>query len=452
MSDQGMQTGMTQRMAAGAAMQLGVRVLQANSMELNTLVRRELEKNPVLELEQPEEFAQLPEPGTETSDDPSGWNDDGGNVDHSKRDYFFDSLTETPTLSAFLHRQALVSGAEKETGRALSILIDSLDHRGFFDEAPEMIATRETISPSVLTEALSILHDMEPPGVGARDLQDSLLIQLRQSGEGASLAARLIECCWEHIVRHRYDEAARSLGATTDEVARALERITKLDPHPGEAFSRVINPAVSPDIVVERGEDGRFQVSLTNEYIPKLRLNDYYKDALSRQYDDAELRGYLKKAFREGRELIDAIAQRQHTILRVATMIVERQHDYFDKGPSYLKPLSMTSLADEMGVHVSTISRAVAGKYLLCSWGLKELRIFFSSGISTGTDEGDDVSAASVRELIRELIVAEDRRKPLSDAAIAHALEGRGLSIARRTVAKYRDMMKILPASQRRGL
>lgn len=451
MSDAGMNTGMTQRMAAGAAMQLGVRVLQANSMELNTLVRSELEKNPVLELESPEEFTPLPDSGTDASGDSADWSDAAG-ADSSKRDYWFNSLQEQPTLAAFLHEQAHLSGAGKETGRALSLLIDSLDPRGFFDEAPEDIAAREAIDPSTLQRALSILQDMEPSGAGARNLQDCLLIQLRQSGEEESIAARLIACCWEDVVQHRYDQAARTLGITTDAVSLALKRIAKLNPSPGDGFSASSNPVVSPDILVEQEQDGSYQVSLTNEYIPKLRLSDYYKDALSEHHDNAELRGYLKKAFREGRELIDAIAQRQGTILKVAILIVERQREYFDKGPSCLKPLSMVSLADALGVHASTISRAVAGKYLLCRWGLKELRSFFSSGMAAAGDDAEDISAASIREVIRGIIQDEDKRKPLSDAAIAKALEGRGLSVARRTVAKYREQMKILPASQRRGL
>lgn len=461
MNDAGMQAGMSQRMAATASMQLGVQVLQANSMELGRIIQQALEKNPVLELEGPENYIELTEPAPEAVDHDQRQDDweanlrqEYGNPDAvSRRDFFFNSLTEEKTLAAFLHEQAQESTLPPKTVRALSILIDSLDLRGFFEEPPEDIAERLGIRPPDLRKALDILQDMEPYGVGARNLQDSLIIQLRHAGESSSIAARLVENCWEDIVKHRYEAAAKYLGVTVEDVSIAMERIAKLNPDPGDRFSHGVNPILTPDLVVEKDDGGNWEVHLTSEYVPRLKLSDYYKDALSEHYDDADLRVYLKKAFKDGRDLINAVSQRQETILMVAKAIVNRQQAYFDNGPKHLKPLNMATLADELGMHVSTISRAVAGKYLLSKWGYKELRSFFTSSIAVeGQEQDADMSSAAVHELIREIIDNENKGKPLSDAAIARQLEGRGLNIARRTVAKYREQMKILPASLRRTI
>lgn len=447
MNDVNMHAGMNQRMAASASMQLGARILQAGSMELEHIVSQALEKNPVLEQETPEEEPRLDAGLPEMEGEGEAVYDPALSA---KRDFFFNSITEKKTLAAFLHEQAETASLSGEKKKALSILIDSLDSRGFFEEDVFDIAARHGITRESAEWAWHFLREMEPSGVGAMDLRDSLLIQLEHLQESSSLAARLVRDYWEDIVRHRYGKMEKETGLSEDDISEAISRIGRLNPDPGSIFSDVSTIIAPPDIIVEKDEQGNFDVRLTGEHIPRLKLSDFYKDTLSEHYEDAELREYLKKAFKEGRELIHAISQRQETILRVAKAIAVKQIDYFNCGIKFLKPINMESLASDLNLHVSTVSRAVSGKTLLCRWGVRELKSFFTTGISSTEEGHEDLSASAVGQHIREIIDSEDKRKPLSDAAITKALEGRGIKIARRTVAKYREQLKILPASIRR--
>ena len=465
MSEVSLQHGMTRQMVAGQTMQTGMRILQASSMELKQLLRQALETNPMLEEipdASPEALEDGPEDGGLNERD-DGWNEFTAQGRPSadaaaRRDFMYESVVAPESLKTHLTDQAAHSALSGRARDALFLLIDALDDRGILTESPEEMEERECFSMRDMAEALAVLRGMDPPGVGAVDLRDSLMIQLEQRGLKRSLAFRLVKRCWQELARHRYEEAARLLEVEPEAVAEALEVIRCLTPNPGCAYAPGGNPHLLPDVVVEETPSGELETELTSEYLPRLSMNEQYMEMMAEGSGSRELRQYLRKAFREGQELLRALDMRQETVLRLARAIVRRQESFFREGPSRLKAMGMEEVAEELGVHVSTVSRASRDKYLLCRWGMKELRSFFSAGVPARGDAvpeeagGDMVASGAVQELMRMLIAGEDSSKPLSDARLAAALQEKGVSIARRTVAKYREQMKILPAALRKGV
>lgn len=437
MSNAGMQQGMKQSMVATAAMQQFMRTLQATNMELRTQVTQALAANPALEelppQEQEEDISEFTTPDTAAT---------------RRHDYLLDSLTEAPSLMAHLEEQIHRSALPAKVESAALLLVQNLDDHGYFSESPTDIAARHGWSKSQLSKALQAVQDLDPAGVGATDLRESLILQLRREGEDASLAMQLLETRWNDLIQHRYSEAAQALGVSEPAVAGAARRIAQLNPDPGSAFQRDTNTAITPDLVVTLNEEGELEIALTDANIPRLALSAEYREMMAEQADKPEVRRYLSRCFSEGRELIKAIADRQKTILQVASEIVQRQRAFFQHGPAAMAPLRMDQVAEATGLHVSTISRAVNGKYLQCSRGVFELRHFFTAALPAGNTGSISPEAAQAR--IRELIAAEDPRHPLSDAALEQKLAREGITIARRTIAKYRDLLRILPASQRR--
>ncbi len=428
MSNAGMQQGMKQSMVATAAMQQFMRALQATNMELRTLATQAMAANPALE--------ELP-PAEET--------EDPGTSDYAavqRHDYLLDSLSEAPSLTAHLEEQVRRSALPAKVEEAALELVQHLDEHGYFTESPEDIAALHSWSKNTLAKALQAVQDLDPAGVGAADLRESLVLQLRREGEEHSLAMQLLQKHWQQLVQHRYAEAARELGESELAVAGAARRIAQLNPDPGSAFSRENTSVITPDIIVTRKGD-ELVVSLTDANIPRLGISAEYREMMAEQADKPEVRRYLSRCFSEGRELIKAIAQRQQTILQVAQAIVQHQRAFFLQGTSALIPLKMEHIADATGLHVSTISRAVNGKFLKCSFGVFELRHFFTTAL-------DGISPEAVQARLRAMIADEDPRHPLSDARLEQLLAAEGITIARRTIAKYRDALHILPASQRR--
>ncbi len=428
-----LEQGMRQSMVVGASMQLFLRALQASQTELAQMATHALNSNPALE-ELPPPLAQEDEDDRPTPD-----------FEAAKRhDALVEALPQQTTLSGYLEEQVLQSGLPRVVERDAIALIARMDTHGFFVEDPETLG----IPPVRLREALRVVQDLEPAGVGARDLRESLLLQLRRRGEEKSLSYRLVNECWEDLTRHRFPQAARTLGVNENTLNAAVHRISRLNPDPGSSFSAVEQPIGAPDVVVLR-HGTELTVRLTGEMVPHLTLSAQYREMLAEQGDQAELRRYLSQCFREGRELIRAIEKRQETILAIARAIVKRQRDFFLRGPSCLHPLRMDEVAEVTQMHTSTVSRAVNGKYLRCEYGVYELRSFFTGGVPTTSGE-QQTSGASVKAQIRALIEAEDASAPLSDAALEKLLTQRGLKIARRTIAKYRDQLRILPATLRK--
>ncbi len=436
MHNAGLEQGMRQGMVATASVQLFMRALQATNMELAQMAAQALAANPALE--------ELP---------PAHGREEGGgalpDAEATRRHAaFIDALPEEESLADHLAAQLRQAGLPETEKRAALALIPYLDPRGMFEPAFELaeFARQEDIPPVLARRALRRLQELDPPGVGAQGLRESLLLQLTRLGEANTLAAVLLRGHWDALVRHRYADAARELGLTEAEVTAAARRIARLDPDPGSRFAAVERNVIVPDLVVEPVGEG-FVPALTGELVPRLALSADYREMMAEKADNAELRQYLSRCFREGRAFIRAIDERQKTLLAVAQAIVARQQEFFRRGPQSLLPMRMEDIAAELGLHVSTISRAVRGKYLRCRFGVFELRRFFSAALPA--EEGAP-TASGVQARLRELIAAEDPARPLSDARLEQLLAAEGIAVARRTIAKYREQLKILPASLRR--
>jgi RNA polymerase sigma-54 factor len=253
----------------------------------------------------------------------------------------------------------------------------------------------------------------------------------------------------EDLARKRYPQIARALGTSIERITEAASRIGRLSPNPGGDFDPTGNPYILPDVIIELDDDGNWSARLTGEHLPNLRINDFYKDMIGRNGTDSKARQFLRDQIREGRSLIRSISLRQETILAIAHQLIKHQPQFFTKGPRFLRPLTMNDIADELNLHATTVSRAVAGKYVLTPHGLMEMRAFFATGYQTSS--GEEVSNAGVREAIQQLVAQENPAKPLSDDSLAKQLAAQGIKVARRTVAKYREQLNILPSHLRKS-
>lgn len=299
-----------------------------------------------------------------------------------------------------------------------------------------------------VTAMLAVVQRLEPAGVGARDLRECLLLQLRDAGQEDSLAARLVRDHFDELVAHRWGEIARQLGVTPTEVQSAADAVAKLNPKPGRAVAGGPDNYVVPDLIVEKVA-GEYLVFTNDGNLPRLRLSRAYLDlARNRKSLDAEHKEFIANKLNAAQWLIQAIEQRRQTMLKVMHFIVNRQRDFLDKGIQFLKPLTLREVSDAIGMHESTVSRVTNEKHAQTPRGVLPLKFFFSSGLSTV--DGDDVSARGIKATIEKLVKDEDTRNPLTDQAIGEALERQGVQIARRTVAKYRDQLGILSARMRK--
>jgi len=297
-------------------------------------------------------------------------------------------------------------------------------------------------------EMLAIIQKLEPAGIGARDLRECLLLQLREATADAALARTMVEDHFSELIAHRWVEIAKRTGTTPADVQLAADQIAKLNPKPGFTMSGSSDSYVVPDVVVQK-VDGQYLVSLNDTNVPRLRLSRSYQDlARDRKKFTTEQREFIASKLNSAQWLVQAIEQRRHTMLKVMHFIVERQRDFFEKGVQYLKPLTLREVADVIGMHESTVSRVTSDKYAQTPRGVLPLKYFFSSGIATSG--GEDVSARGIKDKIEKLVQEEDPKDPLTDQAIVEILEQEGIRIARRTVAKYRDQLGVLSARMRK--
>lgn len=465
MSEASLYQSLSQQQSIAPQMRKSLEILQANTLELGQIVQQALETNPTLEATNDmvslDSLAQEPSedaPGRRVSDTADDWrersiHESRSNTwsadDEARRDHLYNSIVAPQTLQQHLLGQLDISPAAPAVREAVRILIGNLDERGFLDLPPRDLAIRFGIGSEDLKDALDLLQSFDPSGVGAENLKESLLIQLRHAGEDNSIEYRIIANHLEDFARKRYPQIARKLSTTQQRVANAAERIRRLNPNPGGDFDPTANPHIMPDVVIERGDDGEWTSRLTNEHLPDLKISDHYKDLLGHRHTDTNARQWLRDRIRDGRALIHALSLRQSTIAELTNEIIKRQGDFLRHGPKALRPMTMFEIADAMGVHATTISRAVAGKSVLTPHGLMELRSFFATGYQN--TDGSEVSNAAVREAIQEFISREPPRKPLSDDALTKLLAQRGIKVARRTVAKYREQLGILPTHLRKA-
>jgi len=367
--------------------------------------------------------------------------------DAEKRQHFFDSLVTETSLQEHLMQQADLADMPPKVLEAMRYLVGSLDDRGFLTQSAPDIALQTNLPLDVVQQAIKLLKNFEPAGIGCQNIAESLIQQLIAKGRSDSLAARILRDHFALLSRRRIPEIARKLGSHMDDVQVAIEEIGTLDPAPGRRFADDNNRVVVPDVTVEKdGEE--WKIILNNDYIPRLRISNTYRELIAKGTLSKQEREYLRERMRSGKFLINSIEQRQQTIERITREIIKVQTDFFEKGVSKLRPLTMTQIADVVGVHETTVSRAIANKYIHTPHGVFDFKYFFTPGYQA--DNGASVSNTSVKDMINDLIAGEDRSHPLSDQEIVGKLQEKGINIARRTVAKYREELGLLPSNLRR--
>ncbi len=446
-------------------LQQSLQILQVPMLELRALIQAELAVNPVIEEERTEpsledkqreldefqqEFDHLAKLDEEWRDfmSQSSAYSSRSQEDEERRQFFFDSIVGQETLQAHLLDQLQTSEVGLENRKIAELIIGNIDDLGFLQASVEEMAQNTGLAVESIRSVLDVVQSFHPVGVGARDLRDCLLIQLRRLGKEGSMEYRIVASHLEDLGKRRFPEIARKLGTTVEQIQRCANFIASLDPKPGQIFTPNPNNYVLPDVAIEKA-GGDWQVTLNGDQIPHLRISNTYKDLMARDGNPMDVRDYIRDKIRSGKFLIKSIHQRQQTISNIAHEILTRQLDFFEQGPTALRPLTMVQIADAVGVHETTVSRAISGKYIATPWGVFEMKYFFTPGYKTS--DGEAMSNTSVKNAIGELVRGEDTRNPLSDKEIVDILTDRGIPIARRTVAKYRSELGILPSNMRKS-
>ena len=465
----------TQKLIMTPRLQQALKLLQVPTLELQQILKQEVLQNPLLEevdevteQEDIDKEASADEQNNEESDDPAeedpiDWSEylQDGSLDRTyvpPSESSVEFLEKVPatrtTLAESLLEQLHFLNLPAEHMKIAEFLVGSIDERGWLVTPVEEIAQALDRPLIEIENVLRLVQALEPAGVGARDLRECLLIQLDARGERDSLAWQMIHDHYDHLVNRRFPEIARLLKVSVLEVQEAADGIATLHPRPGTLVSAEDPKYVVPDLIVERVDD-EYVVMLNDRNVPRLRISSAYGDVIAANKrkpgaTDAEkqTREYLQGTLASAKWLNQTIEQRRRTMIKVMNCIVREQREFFDKGIAFLRPLTLAAVARQIDMHESTVSRVCSGKYVQTPRGVFELKFFFSSGLAT--DDGEDVSARTAKNIIKGLIDEEDKIDPLSDQRIAELLHEKGLQIARRTVAKYREQMQILPARLRR--
>lgn len=499
---------LSQRMALSQVLapqlQQSLALLQAPTLELRALVEQELEQNPMLEEvmeadtdmkesrlkdDEGSNSADPCEPPEDTKVDPTSeadssepvdnfqeeferlvqldqeWRDHFSQVnlpnrnsaeDEEKREFMLNSIVATTSLQEHLMDQLRMSDCPKDLLPIAELVIGNIDDRGYLPERKEDHSGRDVVDDLAfatgipresISEALKLVQSFEPPGVGARNLRECLMLQLERDGRQHTNEYLIISEYMEALSKRRIPEIARGLGVNNEEAQNAVNRIALLEPHPGRAFLPDNHQYIVPEVFVQRvGDD--YIVSTNNEQVPHLRISNAYKDLMAQPESSSEVREYIREKIRAGKFLIKSLHQRQQTILNIANEIVTRQREFLEKGVAHLKPMTMVQVAEAVGVHETTVSRAVSGKYIETPQGVFEMKYFFTSGIMTA--DGVGMSNTSVKDMIDDLVKTEPGNAPFSDDQIVKLLKEKNVVIARRTVAKYRAELNILPSNLRR--
>jgi RNA polymerase sigma-54 factor len=451
-----------------------LKLLQVNTLQLEQLLKTELEMNPVLEEAEEEETDQEePDKDEETKDelaekeedkelevneDDVNWEeyleegfDLGGRVSEEtdpNKEHWEPQPVQQVSFDEHLSAQLNDKNIEEKQKLLVTFLISSLEPDGYLRLSPKDIADYLGITEVEVEEALKVIWTMDPAGLGARSLQECLKLQLARKHRENSLAMRIITEAWELFEKLKLPEIARQMGVDVHEVQLAADEIKTLHPRPGSLVTGENPSTIVPDLIVEKVE-GQFVVYLNDRSVPMIHINRSYLQLIKRGGPaKKEVKNYIREKLNGASWLIRSIEQRRTTMLKVMSAIVERQMDFFEKGPPNLNPLKLQDIATMVGMHISTVSRVTSNKYVQTPHGIFELKYFFTE--SMGQDlEGGDVSAEKIRNRIRELIESENTKKTLSDQKLSDILSREGFTVARRTVAKYREQQKLLPARMR---
>lgn len=454
-------------------MQQALRYLQAPVTELAAMIELEMENNPILE------YSQELQEGIEEvkSDDVErevDFDDDDFSVfedmdedydDHfsqdeafskernrdleGKRAFAINSLEYQESLFQHLMHEAEETFETKQELQAAEAIIGNINAHGYLETPLEEIQTTTGFSMNFLEKVLQEIQQFDPPGVGARSIQEALLIQLRRRNCENSLAYELIESHYDDILHNRLPKIQKDLSVTYEELEEAIHKdISHLDIHPGMEYSLPRNPGIVPDVLISDEEEGKLSIAINREGVPNVCINIQYLKMFAEQKTDKEVSHYIKKKMQSAKWLMKNIVQRNDTLYRIMDYILEKQKDYFTSPQGQLVPMTMKEIAEHMDVHDSTVVRAVSEKYASTPRGVIAIRDFFS--VSYETDEGKTLSSKSVQKTLQKMIDREDKRKPLSDQKLSKLLEKQGIHCARRTVAKYRYELNIGNTQQRR--
>jgi RNA polymerase sigma-54 factor len=473
---------LVQQLVITPQLQQAIRLLQLTRLELVDMISQEMKENPLLEEEEEErELAEGEPPVTEqeereTSAEPEHTSEVKGNgegadefdwenylensnltpfqrqssPDGDEIPSFENFLTKRTTLTDHLHWQLQLSHFTEEEHEVGTWIIGNLDEDGYLKISLEDVCSETNLPMEMVERVLRKIQQFDPAGVAARDLKECLLAQLEQMSPRDSLAEKIVSEHLSLLKNRNYPAIAKRIGVSLDRVNRAASLISKLDPKPGKAFGGEVIQGIIPDVYVYKLE-GDYVISLNDDGVPRLKINSLYRNILngSRLGMEGD-RKYIQEKLRSALWLIRSIHQRQRTIYKVTKSIVKFQREFLDKGIQSLKPLVLRDVAEDIQMHESTISRVTHNKYVHTPQGIYELKYFFNAGITS--TQGETMASESVKSLVREIIAKEDPKKPYSDEKLVQILQRMHIHIARRTVSKYREMMKILSSNERRKI
>jgi len=485
-----MKPGLNQSTQLRQELKINPRLYQAMDLlympllDLQQHLKQELLNNPFLEMVEPEEEEE--EEGAETEEaaapeeekvasDEIDWEgilldgfDAGGRrEEHEEKEYYEPVTVDTRDLSDHLRDQIALLDLDPRQMLLAEEFIGNINEDGYLacpvDDIRQSIndvvlkaaeaSDRDLAEVPVYTEdevtrMLETVQALDPAGVGARDLRECLMLQLKDAGLEQSVPYRLVRDCFDELINHRWSEISKRFGISPSDVQKAADEIAKLDPKPGLVYSDASDNYIIPDLVVEK-IDGKYHVFLNDANLPRLKLSRAYQEiARDKKKFEGENKEFISNKLNSANWMIQAIEQRRQTMLKVMNYIVERQRDFFEKGVQYLKPLTLREVAEVISMHESTVSRVTNEKFVQTPRGVLPLKFFFSSGLST--TGGEDVSARGIKDQIQKLVENEDPKHPLTDQAIVNILKESGVQIARRTVAKYRDQLGVLSARMRK--
>jgi len=482
----GQHTQLKQELKINPRLYQAMDLLYMPLLDLQNHLKQELLNNPFLDMIEPDE--EDDEDGLEQQEDPNpeteaekeekgeidweeilldGFDAGGRREEHEEREYYEPVTVDTRDLADHLRDQVSLLDLNGRQMYLADEYIGNINEDGYLacglerivegvnesvakvaEEADRDVTDLPMYTMGEAEEMLAIIQSLDPPGVGARDLRECLMLQLREAGLEHSVPFRLVRDCFDELIAHRWSEISKRFGISPGDVQKAADEIAKLDPKPGLVYSDASDNYIIPDLIVDK-IDGKYHVFLNDANLPRLKLSKAYQEiARDKKKFDGENKEFISNKLNSANWMIQAIEQRRQTMLKVMNYIVERQREFFEKGVQYLKPLTLREVAEVISMHESTVSRVTNEKFVQTPRGVLPLKFFFSSGLSTTA--GEDVSARGIKAQIQKLVSEENPKHPLTDQAIVNILKETGVQIARRTVAKYRDQLGVLSARMRK--
>lgn len=447
---------LNQKMSLSPKMQQSMKILQMGNQELLEYMRQLSTENPVIEIEEPlhelSRYDMLKKKlewlDSSTEDSRVYYNNIETKEEENKDISCFVQMDEDDLYQNLQSQLNFIKNVPDDIRRAVQYMIGCINENGYLELDLEEISNNINIELYKAKEALQLLQSLEPPGIGARNLVECLLLQLERNNQSNSIAINLVNNYLEMLGKNQLIQISKELGVTIDEIKDAYKLIKMLNPRPGSGFSKTSNNIqyLTPDLIIVKFIDYH-EVLLNDYFYPRFSISSYYRNII-KQNIERDTKQYITSKIKEADWVMNSISQRNSTLLKVTKSIVKHQKGFFDKGPRYLTPLHQKDIADELEIHESTVSRAIKNKYLQCTWGLFKIEYFFTNGLSLG--ENSSIVPDSIKKEIKEIITSENKKKPYSDQQISDILNKKGINIARRTVSKYREELNIEKASIRK--